>query len=321
VAGVWVYAELTEGKLQPTVTEILARARELGDVTAIALGTGAKAAAATLGKHGAKIVYVNEDKAFDEFLAEPATDALASLHQEQAADLILFAFTTDSRDVAGRLAARLGVGLISNASGVEAKDGGFVARVPYFGGAKVATMRANARPAIVLVRPKSFEASETGGTAQVKDLAAPVGDGSRRARVMERVAEASEKVKLEDAKVVISGGRGMGGPDNFPLLEDLAGALGGAVGASRAVVDAGWVPYSMQVGQTGKSVRPGVYIAVGISGAMQHTVGMKTSKVIIAINKDPEAPIMKMADLGVVGDALKIVPALTAAVKAKKGQR
>jgi len=321
MANVWVYAELTEGKLQPTVIEIMAKARALGDVTAIALGTGAKAAAAVLGKHGAKVVRVNEDKAFDEFLAEPATDALAALHKEQVPDLVLFGFTSDSRDVAGRLAARLGVGLISNASDLEAKDGGFVARVPYFGGAKVATMRANAKPAIVLIRPKSFEASETGGTAEVKELTLSIGDGSKRARVVERVVEASEKVKLEDAKVVISGGRGMGGPDNFPLLEDLAGALGGAVGASRAVVDAGWVPYSMQVGQTGKSVRPGVYIAVGISGAMQHTVGMKTSKVIIAINKDPEAPIMKMADLGVVGDALKIVPALTAAIKAKKGQR
>jgi electron transfer flavoprotein alpha subunit len=321
MANIWVYAELTEGKLQPTVIEIMARARELGDVTAIVLGTGARAAAATLGKHGAKVAYVNEDKAFDEFLAEPATDALAALHKDGAPDLVLFGFTSDSRDVAGRLAARLGVGLISNAADVEAKDGGFVARVPYFGGAKLASMRANAKPAIVLVRPKSFEAAETGGTVEVKDLAVSVGDGSKRARVVERVVEASEKVKLEDAKVVISGGRGMGGPDNFQLLEDLAGALGGAVGASRAVVDAGWVPYSMQVGQTGKSVRPGVYIAVGISGAMQHTVGMKTSKVIIAINKDPEAPIMKMADLGVVGDALKIVPALTAAVKAKKGQR
>ncbi len=321
MAKVWVYAELTEGKLQPTVTEIMARARELGDVYAIALGTGAKAAAATLGKHGAKVAYVNEDRVFDEFLAEPATDALAALYKEDAPDLILFGFTSDSRDVAGRLAARLGTGLISNASALEAKDGGFLAKVPYFGGAKLATMRANAKPAIVLVRPKSFEASESGGTAEVKELSVSIGDGSKRARVVERVVEASEKVKLEDAKVVISGGRGMGGPDNFPLLEDLAGALGGAVGASRAVVDAGWVPYSMQVGQTGKSVRPGVYIAVGISGAMQHTVGMKTSKVIIAINKDPEAPIMKMADLGVVGDALKIVPALTAAVKAKKGQR
>jgi electron transfer flavoprotein alpha subunit len=201
---------------------------------------------------------------------------------------------------------------------VVAKDGGFVARVPYFGGAKVASLKANKKPAIVLVRPKSFEASETGGTADVKDLAHSIGEGSKRAHVTERVVEASEKVKLEDAKVVVSGGRGLGGPDNFPLLEQLADALGGAVGASRAVVDAGWVPYSMQVGQTGKSVRPGVYIAVGISGAMQHTVGMKASKVIIAINKDAEAPIMKMADLGVVGDALKIVPALTAAVKAKK---
>jgi electron transfer flavoprotein alpha subunit len=179
-------------------------------------------------------------------------------------------------------------------------------------------MKANNKPAIVLLRPKSFEPSEKGGAAEIKQLEVAVSDGSKRAHITERVVEASEKVKLEDAKVVISGGRGLGGPQNFPILEDLAAALGGAVGASRAVVDAGWVPYSMQVGQTGKSVRPGVYIAVGISGAMQHTVGMKASKVIIAINKDAEAPIMKMADLGVVGDALKIVPALTAAVKAKK---
>jgi electron transfer flavoprotein alpha subunit len=317
---IWLYAELNQGKLQPTSLELMAKARELGDVEAIALGTGAKAAGATLGKHGAKVVHVNEDKAFDDFIAEPATDALAALHKQSAPDLILFGFTSDSREVAGRLAARLGVGLISNAGDVDAKDGGFVAKVPYFGGAKVASMRANKKPAIILVRPKSFEASETGGTAEIKELAVAIGADSKRARIVERVVEASEKVKLEDAKVVISGGRGMGGPDNFPLLEDLANALGGAaVGASRAVVDAGWVPYSMQVGQTGKSVRPGVYIAVGISGAMQHTVGMKASKVIIAINKDAEAPIMKMADLGVVGDALKIVPALTAAVKAKKG--
>jgi electron transfer flavoprotein alpha subunit len=179
-------------------------------------------------------------------------------------------------------------------------------------------MKANGKPPIILVRPKSFEVSESGGAAEIKQLDVAVAAESKRAHITERVVEASAKVKLEDARVVISGGRGMGGPQNFPLLDDLASALGGAVGASRAVVDAGWVPYSMQVGQTGKSVRPGVYIAVGISGAMQHTVGMKTSKIIIAINKDAEAPIMKMADLGVVGDALKIVPALTAAVKARK---
>jgi len=250
--------------------------------------------------------------------ASESADALASLYKEQAPDLILFGFTPDSREVAGRLAARLGVGLISNAGNVLATGGAFVAKVPYFGGAKLASMKANKKPAIVLVRPKSFEPAEVGGNAEVKELAVSIEAGSKRAHITERVVEASEKVKLEDAKIVISGGRGLGGPDNFPLLEELANALGGAVGASRAVVDAGWVPYSMQVGQTGKSVRPRVYIAVGISGAMQHTVGMKASKVIIAINKDAEAPIMKMADLGVVGDALKIVPALTAAVKAKK---
>jgi electron transfer flavoprotein alpha subunit len=318
MAKILVYAELNQGKLQPITLELMTKARELGDVEAVALGAGARAGAETLGKHGANVVHINEDQAFDDYVAEPATDALAAVHSESPADLILFGFTTDSREVAGRLAARLGVGLISNASDVVAKDGGFVAKVPYFGGSKVASLRANNKPAIVLIRPKSVEASEAGGTAEIKDLATAIGDSSKRAHITERVVEASEKVKLEEARVVISGGRGMGGPDNFPLLEDLAGALGGAVGASRAVVDAGWVPYSMQVGQTGKSVRPGVYIAVGISGAMQHTVGMKASKVIIAINKDAEAPIMKMADLGVVGDALKIVPALTAAVKAKK---
>ncbi|TMC52093.1 MAG: electron transfer flavoprotein subunit alpha/FixB family protein [Chloroflexi bacterium] len=316
--SILVYAELSAGKVATTSLELMAKARELGDVYAVALGSGAKEAAASLGKHGAKVVHINEDKAFDDYIAEPATDAIASLYEKEKPDLILFGFSPDSREVAGRLAARLGTGLISNASDVVSNGGSFVAKVPYFGGAKVASMKANGKPAIVLVRPKSFEASESGGAAEVKQLDISVADSSKRAHITERVVEASEKVKLEEARVVISGGRGMGGPQNFPLLEDLASALGGAVGASRAVVDAGWVPYSMQVGQTGKSVRPGVYIAVGISGAMQHTVGMKTSKIIIAINKDAEAPIMKMADLGVVGDALKIVPALTAAVKAKK---
>jgi len=316
--SILVYAELSGGKVAATSLELMTKARELGDVYVVALGSGAKEAAASLGKHGAKVVHVNDDKAFDDYIAEPATDAIASLYEKEKPDLILFGFTPDSREVAGRLAARLGTGLISNANDVVSNSGGFVAKVPYFGGAKVASMKANGKPAIVLVRPKSFEVSESGGAAEVKQLDISVADSSKRAHITERVVEASEKVKLEEARVVVSGGRGMGGPQNFPLLEDLASALGGAVGASRAVVDAGWVPYSMQVGQTGKSVRPGVYIAVGISGAMQHTVGMKTSKVIIAINKDAEAPIMKMADLGVVGDALKIVPALTAAVKAKK---
>src|SRR3989440_8795650 len=177
MAAILVYAELNQGKVATTSLELMTRARELGDVYAVALGSGAKAAATTLGKHGAKTVHVNEDKAFDDFIAEPATDALAALHKAQAPDLILFGFTSDSRDVAGRLAARLGVGLISNAGDVTAKDGGFVAKVPYFGGAKVASMKANAKPAIVLVRPKSFEASEKGGTAEVKQLDVKVAEG------------------------------------------------------------------------------------------------------------------------------------------------
>jgi electron transfer flavoprotein alpha subunit len=295
----------------------MTKARELGEVEAVVLGPGAGEAAAQLGKHGAKKAYVSDDQVFADYLAEPAADTLEALVKQHSPSLIIFGFSYDSREVAGRLAARLGVGLISNALDLVAEDGGYVASVPYFGGAKVARYKARNNPAIVLIRPKSFEASESGGEVQVEQVQAVA--NKKRARITERVVQEADKVKLEDARVVISGGRGMGGPENFPLLDQLAEALGGAVGASRAVVDAGWVPYSMQIGQTGKTVRPPVYIACGISGAMQHTVGMKGSKLIIAINKDSEAPILKMADLGVVGDALKIVPKLTEAVKAKRG--
>src|SRR5438876_5089464 len=203
MAKVCVYAELSEGKLNSAVTEIMAKARELGDVSVVALGTGAKEAGATLGKHGAKVAYVKEDKVFDDYLAEPATDVMHALQQQDAYDLILFSFTSDSRDIAGRLAARLGTGLISNASDISAEGGGFVARVPYFGGAKLASMKANGKPAIVLVRPKSVEASEKAGAGDVQQLEVTIAEESKRAHVTERVAEASEKVKLEDARVVI----------------------------------------------------------------------------------------------------------------------
>jgi electron transfer flavoprotein alpha subunit len=319
MANILVYAEIHEARPSSNTLELLSKARDLGTVDAVALGPGAREAAGVLGSHGASRVLVNEDDAFTEYLAEPAADCLGGLVESGSPDLILFSFTSDSRDVAGRLAARLGVGLIANAMDVEAAEAGFRARVPYFGGAKVATYRANARPAIVLVRPKSFEVSTTGGQAEVVEIEAAIRETSRRAHIVERRVEAAEQVKLEDAQVVVSGGRGLGGPENFHLIEELASALGGAAGASRAIVDAGWVPYAMQVGQTGKTVRPGVYIAAGISGAMQHTVGMKAAKVIVAINKDADAPILKMADLGVVGDALKILPRLTEAVKARKG--
>src|SRR5947199_3507523 len=194
--SILVYAELSEGKVATTSLELMTKARELGDVYAVALGAGAKAAAATLGKHGAKVVHVKEDPAFDDYLAEPATDALASLYEKEKPDLTLFGFTSDSREVAGRLAARLGSGLISNASDVVARDGGFVARVPYFGGAKIASMRANGKPAIVMIRPKSFEVSEKGGSAEIKQLDVLCADGSKRPYITERVVEASDKGKL-----------------------------------------------------------------------------------------------------------------------------
>src|SRR2546428_10553036 len=220
MAAILVYAELNQGKVATTSLELMTKARELGDVYAVALGAGAKAAAATLGKHGAKAVHVNENPVFDDYIAEPATDALAALYEKERPDIILFAFTSDSREVAGRLAARLGSGLISNASDVVAKGGGFVARVPYFGGAKVATMKANGKPAIVLVRPKSFEVSEKVGTAEIKQLELTLGEGTKRAHITERVVEASEKMKLEEARVAFSAGPGRWGAPKFPLPED-----------------------------------------------------------------------------------------------------
>ncbi|HEV2954372.1 MAG TPA: electron transfer flavoprotein subunit alpha/FixB family protein [Candidatus Dormibacteraeota bacterium] len=318
-ASIWVYADQVDGRPAPIALEVLTKAREMGEVDAVALGPGAAAAGPELGRHGAATVYADEGSDYREFLAEPATEALAQLVALHGPDLMLFGATNDSRDVAGRLAARLGVGVIANAVDIDAGPDGFQITVPYFGGTQLARVRGLKSPIIVLVRPKSFDASPSGGSASVKVMNLNVNPGSRRARITQRVEAASEKVSLESARVVVSGGRGMGVAENFTLLDQLADQLGGAVGASRAVVDAGWVPYSTQVGQTGQTVRPAVYIACGISGAMQHTVGMKHSKLIIAINKDADAPIMKLADLGVVGDALEILPKLIAAVAAARG--
>lgn len=314
---VWVYAELSGGRLQPITLELLAAARQLGDVEVVALGAGATASGDALGEHGARRVFASDDEVFDQYLAEPATDTLATLVEQHHPDLILFGFTNDSREVAGRLSARLGAGQVSNAVSVSAGANGFRATVPYFGATKLVTFEVRNKPAIVLIRPKSFQAAAGGGKAEVVSVEPANSEQSRRARIVETKVEQSAKVRLEDAAVVVSGGRGLQAAENFKLVEDLADALGAAVGASRAIVDAGWVPYSFQVGQTGKSVSPKLYIACGISGAMQHWVGMKGSKMILAINKDPEAPLMKVADLAVVGDAVQILPKLTAALRAR----
>jgi electron transfer flavoprotein alpha subunit len=315
VTKVWVFAQLTPAGAHPSALELLTKARELGDVVeAVALGSGAAATAEALGAHGAERLFAGEDAVFAEHPGAPTAHVLTQLVREHAPDLILFPTTYDGRDVAGRLQAATGSALVSNVTDLKAID-----RVitEIFGGTKIVEVEVGGpAPRLVLVRPRSFTPVASGGTPEVVEVAADVPQDARGAIIVERHSETAAGPKLSDAKVVIAGGRGLGGPEGFALLDDLAATIAGAaVGASRAAVDAGWVPYSYQVGQTGTTVKPNVYLAVGISGALQHVVGMKGSRTIVAINKDPEAPILKMADLGVVGDLFKIVPALTEEIR------
>lgn len=319
MSKVWVYAEVHDGNVDTTALELLTKARELDpNVAAVALGPGATDAAAKLGEYGAKTVYASDDDAYADFIAQPAAHALAELVGQHSPELILFANNYDSRDIAGRLSGRLGVTLMGNATDIVSLD---KARTSILGGTQFVDVDLDGAPKLVLVRPKSFEpSSANGGAPNVESISVSVPDEAKKAKRVERHEEQAAGPKLDAAPVVISGGRGLQEPGNFKLLEELSEAIGNAaVGATRAVVDAGWVPYSMQIGQTGITVKPGVYIAVGISGATQHMVGMKGSKKIIAINKDEEAPIFSIADLGVVGDALKVVPALIEEIKKRKG--
>ena len=322
IAKTWVFAEILDGKPVPVVLELLTKARSLGGVVeAIAFAPDAEGAAALVGEYGAATLFAATDPKYGELiLGGPAGDAIAALAREHQPDLILLASTYQGRDIAGRLAAKLDVPVIAN--GLDVSSNGDVAVESSIFGAtqNVTTAFVGKKPAIALIRPKSFAAESGGGApATVSAVTAAIDEKHSSARLIERRAEATSGPKLEEAQVVVSGGRGLGDPKNFELLEQLAAVVGGAVGASRAVVDAGWVPYSMQVGQTGKTVKPAVYIAVGISGAMQHTVGMKGAKTIVAINRDPDAPIFKLADLGVVGDALKILPQVIEEIRARKG--
>jgi len=316
---VWVYADVSPVGPSAVALELLTKARALGDtVEAVALGPGATDAAGTLAEYGAATVFAGDDELFDGSLGRPAAHVLARLAQEHAPDLILFATSYDARDVAGRLQAKLGVTLMSNASDVTAIDR---ARAEVMGGTKVVDVELSGpTPRLVLVRPKSFAAEPQvgAGTANVVTVDAEVPPEQRQVHRTERHEEPASGPRLDGAKVVVAGGRGLQGPEHFALLDALAAALGGAVGASRAAVDAGWVPYSYQIGQTGKTVTPEVYLAIGISGATQHAVGMKGSKRIVAINKDPEAPIFAIADLGVVGDLFEVVPALTEELSRRK---
>ena len=313
---IWVYAEVDNGKLDPTALELVTKARELGDVEAVALGPGSSEAATKLGEYGAEIVYASDDQVYADYVAQPHVHALAELIGENAPDMIIFAMTYDSRDIAGRLSARLGSTLMSNVMEIESVD---KAKTAIFGGATIVDVDLEGTPKLVVARAKSFVAEANGGEATVIPVEVEIPEEAKKSKRVERHEEQASGPKLEEAPVVLSGGRGLGEAENFKLLDDLASAIGNtAVGATRAVVDSGWVPYSYQIGQTGKTVKPSVYIAFGVSGATQHVVGMKGAKRIIAINKDEEAPIFGLADLGIVGDALKILPQLLEEVKKRK---
>ncbi len=312
MANVWVFVREKDGAPSTIGLELLTKARSLGEVTALYVGEGSDAAFATVGEHGAKSVL--HFAPGDALVSAPVAAAIAELATEQSPDLILFGQAYDDRDVAGRLSARLGRTVLSNAVDVSLGDG-VEATHEIFGGSQLATSTITGdRPYLVVVRPKSFEAEPSGGQTPTVTTVELPDSGSSAATVTGSHVEEKQGPQLEDASVIVAGGRGLGAADNYSLVEAVAKPLGAATGATRAIVDAGWVPYAKQVGQTGKTVKPDVYIACGISGAMQHLVGMKDSKTIIAINKDPEAPIFSVADLGIIGDVNSVLPKLAEAL-------
>ncbi len=316
---IWVYAE-AEGDAPTTATlELVTKARELGTVEAIFVGDNAAAIAPVLGAYGvAKVFAVDAGGSLSGVIGAAA---IAGLVEAEAPDLILFAQSYDGRDAIARLSVKLDRTVLTNGVGLSVEGDSITVRSAIFGGnTLVDTKFDGAKPALAAIRPKSFVA-EAGDDAAAEVVTVDTPDAGRaaEAKVLETHVEEREGPKLEEATIVVSGGRGIGAAENYePLVEELAKLIGGASGASRAIVDAGWVPYSKQVGQTGKTVKPKVYVALGISGATQHMVGMKGSDNIIAINKDGEAPIFSVADLGIVGDVHKVVPKLIEALKARK---
>jgi electron transfer flavoprotein alpha subunit len=314
-----VFLEHHESELLKPALGVLSKAAELdADVAGVVLGSGVRDVAPKAGTYGAAKVYVADKPELEKPLPQPRVDALAALVRDKGIDTVLFAASVLSADVAAGLSARLGAGLNWDLTDVVQENGALVGKRPALGDSVYVDVGWNAEPRLALIRAGTFEPKETGGDAQVEAFEVEFEDFSLQATMLEQAHAESEGPSIEDADVIVAGGRGLGSPDNFKLVEELAQALGGAVAATRAVVDAGWYPYATQVGQTGRTVSPKLYVACGISGAIQHKVGMQSSGVIVAINKDPNAPIFEFCDLGVVGDLHQVVPKLTELVRSRK---
>jgi electron transfer flavoprotein alpha subunit len=322
MALILTFAEAREGRLRRASLEVVSEARRLAGalgatVETVLVGAGVEPLAAELAAYGTDRVRVFDDAALGAYATEPYARALAHAMADAKPQVVLLPFTAMGKDLAPRVAARTGAGLASDCVALEVKDGRLLARRPMYAGKAYATVEWKGEPQIATLRPNVFALGPKDAARPVEVVRGSV-DSASRARVVATGATAQGRVPLSEAQIIVSGGRGLRGPENFHLVEGLADALGGAVGASRAVVDAGWVDHQLQVGQTGRTVSPSLYVACGISGAIQHLAGMSSSRCIVAINKDPDAPIFKVADYGVVGDLFEVLPRLSEAVKAHR---
>jgi electron transfer flavoprotein alpha subunit len=317
MAEVLVLVEHVDGTPKKVTLELLTLARSLGEPSAVFVGQGYDNAKAALAEHGAQKVYVAGDAELDGYVVAPKAEVLAQIAGAASPAAVLIASSPEGKEVAGRLAVRLDSGLITDAVGLE---DGFVAQQSIFGGAFNVKSKVGKGTPIITVRPNSTAPEASPATPSEEQVSVSLSETATKAKVLDRVSEKKGgRPELTEAAIVVSGGRGLGGGENFALIEKLADSLGAAVGASRAATDAGWYPHQNQVGQTGKTVSPQLYVAVGISGAIQHRAGMQTSKTIVAINKDSEAPIFELVDFGVVGDLFDVVPQLTEEVDKRKG--